>query len=154
MQEEKVLNNELDIDQIEGILPHRYPFLLIDKITSYEPGVFAEGIKCVSANEQFLQGHFPGKRVMPGVLILEALAQTGAVSILSCEENKGKLVFFAGVNKARFRRQVVPGDVMNLRCEIIKQKGAIGIGKAIAKIDEKIAVEAELMFAISARDGV
>ena len=142
----------LTADQIEQILPHRYPFLLVDRITDMEPGIRAEGIKCVSANEPFFQGHFPGQKIMPGVLILEALAQTGAVAILSKEENAGKLVLFGGVNKARFRSQVTPGDVLTLRCRIEKQKGAVGIGVAEATVNEKIAVKAELVFAISERN--
>ena len=142
----------LTADQIEQILPHRYPFLLVDRIVDMEPGVRAEGVKCVSANEPFFQGHFPGQKIMPGVLILEALAQTGAVAILSKEENKGKLVLFGGVNKARFRSQVTPGDVLTLRCGIEKQKGAVGIGSAEAYVNGKIAVKAELVFAIGDRN--
>lgn len=139
---------EFSSDQIKEILPHRYPFLLVDRITECEPGKKAVGIKCVSANEMHFVGHFPGKQVMPGVLILEALAQTGAVAILSEEENKGKIVFFGGVKQARFKRQVIPGDVLTLECEIINRKGLVGHGKAVAKVDGKVAVVAELTFAI------
>lgn len=139
---------EFSSDQIKEILPHRYPFLLVDRITECEPGKKAVGLKCVSANEMHFVGHFPKKQVMPGVLILEALAQTGAVAILSEEENKGKIVFFGGVKQARFKRQVVPGDVLTLECEIINRKGPVGHGKAVAKVDGKVAVVAELTFAI------
>lgn len=139
---------ELNSNQIQEILPHRYPFLLVDKIIDFEPGVKAIGRKCVTANEMQFLGHFPQKHVMPGVLIIEALAQTGAVAILSKEENKGKIALFGGIKNARFKRQVVPGDVLELHCEIIKEKGPVGIGKAEAYVDGKIAVTAELTFAI------
>lgn len=139
---------ELTASEIQEILPHRYPFLLVDKIMDYEPGVRAVGIKCVSANEMHFLGHFPSKPVMPGVLILEALAQTGAVAILSEEKNRGKIVFFGGVKSARFKRQVVPGDVLELRCDIIKRKGNVGVGSATALVDGRIAVVAELTFAV------
>ena len=111
---------ELDANQIQEILPHRPPFLLVDRITGGEPGVWAQGIKCVTVNEPFFAGHFPGYHVMPGVLIMEALAQVGAVAILSLPENKGKLAFFGGIKNARFKRQVVPGDVLELRCELTR----------------------------------
>ena len=123
------MNMTLTSDEIQKILPHRYPFLLVDKITDYEPGKYANGIKCVTANEMHFVGHFPQKKVMPGVLIIEALAQTGAIAILSEEENKGKIAFFGGIKNARFKRQVVPGDVLELHCEIIKRKGPVGIGE-------------------------
>lgn len=139
---------ELNSNQIQEIIPHRYPFLLVDKIIQCVPGQKAVGIKCVTANEMHFMGHFPKKHVMPGVLILEALAQTGAVAILSEEENKGKIALFGGVKQARFRRQVVPGDVLTLSCEIITRKGPIGIGKAVALLEGKPAVTAELTFAI------
>ncbi len=139
---------ELNSTQIQEILPHRYPFLLVDKILDYEPGKMAKGIKCVSANEMQFMGHFPGKPVMPGVLILEALAQTGAVAILSEEENKGKIAFFGGVKNARFKKQVVPGDVLELHCEIVTRRGPLGIGQATAYVDGKVAVTAELTFAV------
>ena len=139
---------ELDSNQIREIIPHRYPMQLIDKITDFEPGVWAEGIKCVSVNEPFFQGHFPEAHVMPGVLIVEALAQTGAVAILSEEENKGKIAFFGGIKNARFKRQVKPGDVLNLRCEIIERKGPVGFGKAVATVNGKVACQAEISFAI------
>lgn len=141
---------ELNSNQIQEILPHRYPFLLVDRIIECVPGEKATGIKCVTANEMQFMGHFPQKHVMPGVLILEALAQTGAVAILSEEENKGKIVLFGGVKQARFKRQVIPGDVLELSCEIITRKGPVGIGKAVAKVDGKVAVSAELTFAVEA----
>lgn len=138
----------LDIQQIEDILPHRYPFLLVDRIVDHEPGVWARGIKCVSANEQFFCGHFPQKKIMPGVLIIEALAQTGAVAILSTEDNRGKIALFGGIKNARFRRQVVPGDVLELSCELTRKMGPVGIGTAVAKVNGEIAVQAELIFAV------
>ena len=139
----------LNSNQIQEILPHRYPFLLVDRILECEPGVKAKGIKCVSANEMQFMGHFPGQHVMPGVLIIEALAQTGAVAILSQPEWKGKTAYFAGIDKARFKQKVVPGDVLTLETEIIKIKGPIGIGKAVARVNGKLACSAELTFAIS-----
>ena len=138
----------LNSNQIQEILPHRYPFLLVDRILECEPGVKAKGIKCVSANEMQFMGHFPGQHVMPGVLIIEALAQTGAVAILSKEENKGSIALFGGIKMAKFKRQVIPGDVLELNCEIIASKGPVGIGKAEAFVDGKLAVTAELTFAI------
>ncbi len=140
---------ELNITQIQEILPHRYPFLLLDKVTSCEPEKECTAIKCVSGNEQFFQGHFPGQPIMPGVLILEALAQTGAVALLAKEENKGKIVLFGGVKNARFKRQVVPGDVLELHCEIIKMFGSVGTGSAVATVNGEIAVKAEITFAIA-----
>ena len=141
----------LNSNEIQKTIPHRYPFLLIDKITECEPGVRAEGVKCVSANEMHFLGHFPEYHVMPGVLIVEALAQTGAVAILTKEENKGKLVFFGGIKEARFKRQVVPGDKLELSCEIIKARGPIGVGKALARVEGETAVEAELTFVVGER---
>lgn len=139
---------QLNSNEIQQILPHRYPFLLIDRIVEMEPGKSAKGIKCVSANEMQFMGHFPQMHVMPGVLIIEALAQTGACAILCEEENKGKIAFFGGIKNARFRKQVVPGDVLELSCEIISRRGPVGIGKACATVDGKVAVTAELTFAI------
>ena len=140
---------ELNSNQIQEILPHRYPFLMVDKIVDFEAGKWAKGIKCVSANEMQFLGHFPEKHVMPGVLIIEALAQTGAVAILVEEENKGKIAFFGGIKKARFRKQVVPGDELELSCEIISRKGPVGIGNAVATVNGEVAVSAEISFAIS-----
>lgn len=139
---------ELSNKEIMGILPHRYPFLLVDKITDYEAGKWAEGIKCVSANEMQFLGHFPNEPVMPGVLIIEALAQVGAIAVLTEEENKGKLVFFGGIKNARFKKKVVPGDVLTMKCELTARKGPIGFGKAEALVDGKVAASAELTFAI------
>ena len=139
----------LNAAQIAEILPHRYPFALVDKITDYQPGVWARGVKCVTLNEPFFQGHFPGQPVMPGVLILEALAQTGAVAALSLPENRGKLALFGGIKNARFRRQVLPGDVLTLECELTEQHGPVGVGKATAWVDGERAVNAELMFVIA-----
>lgn len=135
--------------EIMDIIPHRYPFLLIDSIEELEPGVRAVGKKCVSVNEPFFQGHFPGNPVMPGALIIEALAQAGAVAMLSQPEWKGKTAYFAGIDKARFRRKVTPGDVLILETEIVKIKGPVGIGRAKATVDGVTAAEAELTFAIS-----
>lgn len=139
---------ELNSNQIAEILPHRYPFALVDKITDYQPGAYAKGIKCVSVNEMQFCGHFPTHHVMPGVLIVEALAQVGAVAILSVEENKGKIAFFAGINNCKFKQQVVPGDVLELECTLVKQRGPIGVGEAVAKVNGKVAVKAELTFAV------
>ena len=139
---------ELNSNQIQEILPHRYPFLLVDRITECEPGKSATGIKCVSANESQFMGHFPQKHVMPGVLIIEALAQTGAVALLAEEKNKGKIAYFGGIKQARFKRQVIPGDVLTLKCEIISSKGPVSIGKAEAYVGDQLAVTAELTFAI------
>ena len=136
--------NHLDVKQI----PHRHPFLLVDYIEDYVPGEYAVGYKCVTFREDFFKGHFPQQPVMPGVLIVEALAQTGAVAILSQEENKGKIAFFGGIDKCRFKRKVVPGDKLRLETKIIKQKGPVGIGEAIATVDGKVAVKAELTFMI------
>lgn len=141
---------ELNSNQIQEIIPHRYPFQLVDRITECEPGVSATGIKCVSVNELFFCGHFPQQHVMPGVLIIEALAQVGAVAILCEEENKGKIAFFGGIKNARFRKQVVPGDVLTLHCEITDRRGPIGFGKAVAKVGDKVAAQAELSFVIGA----
>lgn len=138
----------IGIKEIQEILPHRYPFLLIDKIESIEPGVKVIGYKNVTINEPFFQGHFPGEPVMPGVLIIEALAQAGAVAMLSLEEFKGKIGYFTGIDRAKFRRKVLPGDTLRLEVEIIKRKGPVGIGKAIAYVEDKKAAEAELSFII------
>ena len=141
--------NALNSEEIAALLPHRYPFALVDRILDYEPGQWAIGRKCVSRNEEFFCGHFPGQPVMPGVLILEALAQTGAVAALSLPENKGKLALFGGIKNARFRRQVTPGDVLELECTILKQKGPVAVAEAKATVGGQLAVSAELTFALA-----
>lgn len=138
----------LGIKEIQEIIPHRHPFLLIDCIETLEPGVKAVGYKSVTYNEPHFNGHFPQEPVMPGVLIVEALAQVGAVAILSVEANKGKTAYFGAINSAKFKKKVIPGDKLKLECEIIKQKGPVGIGKATASVDGKVAVVAELTFMI------
>jgi 3-hydroxyacyl-[acyl-carrier-protein] dehydratase len=134
-------------DQIQQIIPHRYPFLLVDQILSIEDQKIV-GIKAVSANEMHFLGHFPQKHVMPGVLIMEALAQTGAVLLLSQEQFKGKLAYFAGMDIVRFKRQVVPGDVLRLEVELVQQRGAIGFASAKAYVGDQLAASGELMFAV------
>ncbi len=129
-------------------IPHRYPFLLIDRIIEFEPGKRAVGIKNVTMNEWFFQGHFPGMPIMPGVLILEALAQLGAVVVLYGEQNRGKIPVFTGVDRLRFRRQVVPGDQLRLEAEISKMKGSMGKGVVRALVDGEVAVEGQVMFAL------
>ena len=138
----------LNTKQIMDILPHRAPFLLVDRIDELEPGKRAVGRKAVTYAEPWFTGHFPQEPVMPGVLICEAMAQVGAVALLSCEEYKGKLVLFGGINKARFRQKVVPGDLLRLEMELIKVKGPVGIGKATAYLGDKVCTEAELTFMI------
>lgn len=138
----------LSAKEIMEIIPHRQPFMLLDTVEELEPGKRVVAKKCVSYNEPFFQGHFPGEPVMPGVLIVEALAQAGAVAILSLEENKGKTAYFAAIQSAKFKKKVEPGDVLLLETEIIKQKGSIGVGKAVATVDGKVAVQAELTFAV------
>lgn len=138
----------LNTSQIMEILPHRTPFLLIDTVEEIEVGVSVVAKKCVSFNEPYFAGHFPGNPVMPGVLILEALAQTGAVGMLMKDEFKGKTAYFAGMDKVRFKRKVVPGDVLMLKTKVISQKGTIGKAQAVATVDGEVAASAELMFAI------
>ncbi|MFC7678588.1 3-hydroxyacyl-ACP dehydratase FabZ [Paenibacillus sp. GCM10028914] len=139
----------LNIGQIQEIIPHRPPFLLVDKIVEIEEGKRAIGIKNVTINEPFFVGHFPEYAVMPGVLIVEALAQVGAVAILSMEGNRGKLGFLAGIDGFRFRGQVVPGDTLRLEVEITRLKGMIGKGKAVATVEGRTVAEGEIMFALS-----
>ena len=137
-----------DSDQIAGILPHRYPFALVDRIVDGEPGRWARGIKCVTVNEPFFQGHFPQKHVMPGVLLIEAMAQVGGVAILALPENQGKLAFLGRVRDARFKRQVVPGDVLVMECVLTKRRGPVGVGTCRAMVNGQEAASAELTFAI------
>lgn len=138
----------MDIQEIQKIIPHRYPFILVDRIEEIEPGKRAKGYKNVSINDYFFQGHFPEEPVMPGVLIIEALAQVGAVALLSMEEFKGRIAYFGGINKARFRKKVIPGDRLDLEIEIIKRKGPLGIGAAKATVNGKVVASAELTFAV------
>ncbi|MEB7067184.1 3-hydroxyacyl-ACP dehydratase FabZ [Mammaliicoccus sciuri] len=137
-----------DFNEIKKIIPHRYPFLLLDRIVELEDGKRCVGIKQVAGNEPFFQGHFPDYAVMPGVLIVEALAQTGAVAMLRLEENQGKLAMFAGIDKCRFKKQVIPGDTLRLEVEINKIKGPIGKGTAKATVDGEVACSCEISFAI------
>ena len=134
--------------EIMEILPHRAPFLLIDTVEELEPGKRVVAKKCVTYNEPFFQGHFPGNPVMPGVLICEALAQAGAVAILGLDENKGKTAYFASMDKVKFKKKVVPGDVLMLEVELVKIKGPFGIAKATATVDGKVAVSGEFTFAL------
>lgn len=138
----------LDIKQIMEIIPHRYPMLLVDRVEEVEPGKRVVGYKNVTINEHFFQGHYPGNPVMPGVLIIEALAQLGGTAMLSMEEYKGKTPLFAGIKSAKFRKPVVPGDVLKLEVEIVKIKGPAIVGKGVATVDGKKAAEGELMFMI------
>ena len=139
---------QLNSNQIAKILPHRYPFALVDRIVDGEEGQWARGIKCVSVNEQFFCGHFPQEHIMPGVLILEAMAQVGAVALLSLPENRGKIALFGGVKNARFKRKVTPGDVLEMTCTLTKRRGPVGIGSCEATVNGEIACTAELIFAV------
>ena len=138
----------LNKEEIKQIIPQREPFLMIDKVEEYVPGESCTAYKEVKEDEYYFKGHFPGNPIMPGVLIVESLAQTGAVAILSMEKNKGKNALFGGIDKLRFKKQVVPGDTLKLQVKIIKKKGPIGIGEAIATVDGKVAVKGELTFAL------
>ena len=138
----------LDINEIMKIIPQRPPILMIDRVEEYVPGESATAYKNVCINEPYFEGHFPGQPIMPGVLIVEALAQAGAVAILSMEENKGKNAFFGGIDKFKFKKPVIPGDVLKLEVKIIKRKGPIGVGEAIATVEDKIVAKGELTFAI------
>ena len=138
----------LNKEQIESIIPQRDPFLMIDEVEEYQPGEYCIGYKNVTGDEYFFKGHIPGNPIMPGVLITESLAQAGAVAILSLEENKGKNALFAGIDKMKFKKMVVPGDKLKLEVRIIKRKGPIGVGEAIATVDGKIAAKGELTFAL------
>lgn len=148
-KKENALQTPLSAAEIQKILPHRYPMLLVDRVEELVPGVSARAKKCVSINEPFFQGHFPGMPVMPGVLILEALAQTGAVALLSEPQNRGKIALFGGVKNARFKKQVVPGDVLELTCRIEARKGPVGTGTCEARVDGALACWAELLFALT-----
>lgn len=138
----------LEKEDIKKIIPQREPFLMIDEVEQYVPGESCVAYKNVNEDEYYFKGHFPGNPIMPGVLIVESLAQTGAVAILSMEENKGKNALFGGIDKLRFKKQVVPGDKLKLEVKIIKRKGPIGIGEAIATVDGKVTAKGELTFAI------
>ena len=138
----------LTVKEIKEILPHRYPFLLVDKVENIEVGKKIVAYKNVSVNEEFFNGHFPEYPVMPGVLIIEALAQAGAIAILTKDEFKGKIPLFAGINKARFKKQVIPGDILKLEVEIIKLRGPIGIGTGVATVNGEVACSGEILFAI------
>lgn len=138
----------LTIKEIREILPHRYPFLMIDRVEEVVEGKSAKGYKSVTINENFFNGHFPEYPVMPGVLILEALAQMGAICILSMEDFKGKIGFLVGADKVRWKKQVMPGDKLNLEIEIVKLRGNIGVGKGKATVDGNLVCEGEIMFAI------
>ncbi|MCD6362246.1 MAG: 3-hydroxyacyl-ACP dehydratase FabZ [Armatimonadetes bacterium] len=142
----------MEAKDVMDILPHRYPFLLVDRILEVEPGKRAVGIKNVTANEPQFTGHWPGNPVMPGVLIIEAMAQVGGILLLTVAENDGMLALFAGVDKARFRRQVLPGDQLRIEAEILRAKGRIGKARAVATVDGEVAAEAELMFALTEAD--
>lgn len=139
----------LNTKQIMDIIPHRHPFLLIDTIEELKPGEMAVGYKSVTYNEPYFAGHFPDEPVMPGVLQIEACAQVGAVAILSLPEMRHKTAYFGAVNNAKFKRKVVPGDRLRLECQIIRRKGPVGIGKAVATVEGEVALEAELTFVIS-----
>lgn len=140
--------SELDIEAIKQILPHRYPFLLVDRILALEPGKRAVGLKNITANEPFFQGHFPQRSIMPGVLIIEIMAQVGGVMILSVEEHQGKLAYIGTVDNAKFRRPVVPGDTLEVEVELLRLRGNMGKVKCVARVGGEEAAEAEIMFAL------
>lgn len=142
----------MNIEEILEVLPHRYPFLLVDRITEVEPGKRAVGFKNVTINEPFFEGHFPGRPIMPGVLILEAMAQVGACALLSQPEHRGKIGLFAGVDNARFRRQVLPGDRLDIEIDITAVRGRIVKARAQARVDGQPAAEADLTFAVSDKE--
>jgi len=138
----------LDVAGIQAVLPHRYPLLLVDRILELEKGRRALGIKCVSANEPFFEGHFPGRPIMPGVLVVEAMAQVGAVVLLSMEEHRGRFALFAGIDSMRFRKMVVPGDVLKIEVEVLKTRGKVGKAHCRATVEGEVAAEGVIMFAL------
>lgn len=142
----------LSAQDIQAIIPHRYPFLLVDRIVELEPGLRAVGLKNVTINEPFFQGHFPGQPIMPGVLIVEALAQVGAVALLSLPQNRGRIVFFAGIDGFRFRKPVLPGDTLRLEVSLTKQRGPVGKGTARAQVGGVTVAEGELTFALGSAE--
>jgi 3-hydroxyacyl-[acyl-carrier-protein] dehydratase len=142
-------NQKLDLKDIMNVLPHRYPFLLVDGVTELEPGKRAAGFKNVTFNEPFFQGHFPGEPIMPGVLIVEALAQVGGVAVLSMPENRGKLALFTGINNFRFKQIVKPGDRLELKVTMTGMRSNIGKGDAEAQVDGKVVASGELWFALA-----
>lgn len=148
------MNTPLGPAEIRALIPHRYPFLLVDRVDEIEPGLRAVGIKNVTQNEPFFQGHFPDYPVMPGVLIVEAMAQVGAVGVMAVEAYRQKLALFAGIDGVRFRRQVIPGDVLRMEVEITRLKGSVGRGKGRATVDGERVCEADLMFAFAERGEV
>jgi len=148
------MNKTINIEEIMEIIPHRYPFLFVDKVEILEEGKKGIGYKNVTMNEYFFQGHFPGKPVMPGVIIVETMAQVGAVILLSREDLQGKIPFFAGINKFRFKKVVKPGDTLRMEVEITKLRGSIGIGEGKAYVGDEVAAEGEFMFAIEKERGV
>ena len=148
------MNAPLGPAEIRGLIPHRYPFLLVDRIEELEPGVRAVGTKNVTQNEPFFQGHFPDYPVMPGVLIIEAMAQVGAVGVMAGGDHSDKLALFAGIDGVRFRRQVLPGDVLRMEVEIVRLKGRVGRGKARTTVGDERVCEAELMFAFADKEEV
>jgi len=142
----------LDVEGIRSVLPHRYPFLLVDKILDIVPGKSAKGLKNVTINEEFFEGHFPGHAVMPGVLVIEAMAQVGGVLLLSMTANEGKLAYFGGMDRVRFRRPVLPGDTIISEVEMLGQRGNIGKVRAVASVGNQIVAEGELIFALVDRE--
>jgi 3-hydroxyacyl-[acyl-carrier-protein] dehydratase len=142
----------LDIAGIQAVLPHRYPLLLVDRILELDKGCRAVGIKCVSANEPFFEGHFPGRPVMPGVLVVEAMAQVGAVALLSMEEHRGRIALFAGIDSMRFRRMVVPGDVLKMEVKVLKTRGKVGKAHCRATVEGEVSAEGVIMFALDGQE--
>lgn len=145
------IESMLDVEQIRAILPHRYPFLLVDRILEMEPGKWVKGLKNVTINEQFFQGHFPGQAIMPGVLLLEAMAQVGGVLLLSMSGNDDKLALFGAMDNVRFRKPVVPGDTLIMTVEILKIRGTIGKVRAVCSVCDEVVAEGEFMFALVSR---